>query len=86
VPSERCLRTFFGHLEGIWALAADNLRVVSGAEDRMVKIWDPRTGKCERTFTGHAGPVTCVGLSGDLLVTGSEDCEIRVMEFGPTEE
>jgi F-box/WD-40 domain protein MET30 len=86
VPTERCLRTFFGHLEGIWALAADNLRVVSGAEDRMVKIWDPRSGKCERTFTGHAGPVTCVGLSGDLLVTGSEDCEIRVMEFGPVEE
>jgi F-box and WD-40 domain protein MET30 len=86
VPTERCLRTFFGHLEGIWALAADNLRVVSGAEDRMVKIWDPRSGKCERTFTGHAGPVTTVGLSGDLLITGSEDCEIRVMEFGPTEE
>jgi F-box/WD-40 domain protein MET30 len=83
VPSGRCLRTFFGHLEGIWALTADNLRVVSGAEDRMLKIWDPRTGKCERTFVGHAGPVTCVGMTGERLITGSEDCEIRVMEFGP---
>jgi F-box and WD-40 domain protein MET30 len=81
VPTGRCLRTFFGHLEGIWALGADNLRVASGAQDRMVKIWDPRTGKCERTFTGHAGPVTCLGLSGERLVTGSEDHEIRVMEF-----
>jgi F-box/WD-40 domain protein MET30 len=81
VPTGRCLRTFFGHLEGIWALGADNLRVASGAQDRMVKIWDPRTGKCERTFTGHAGPVTCLGLSGERLVTGSEDHDIRVMEF-----
>ena len=76
-----CLRTFFGHVEGIWSLAADHLRMVSGSEDRMVKIWDPRTGKCERTFTGHAGPVTCVGLSDSRLVSGSEDCEVRMLVF-----
>ncbi|KAL3710578.1 hypothetical protein TMatcc_004374 [Talaromyces marneffei ATCC 18224] len=77
----RCLRTFFGHLEGVWALSADTLRIVSGAEDRMVKIWDPRTGKCERTFTGHSGPVTCVGLGDSCFVTGSEDCEVRIYSF-----
>ena len=43
----KCLRTYFGHVEGIWALAADSLRVVSGAEDKMVKVWDTRSGKCE---------------------------------------
>ncbi|KAL2008484.1 hypothetical protein VTN00DRAFT_6678 [Thermoascus crustaceus] len=77
----RCLRTFFGHLEGVWALAADTLRIVTGAEDRMVKIWDPRTGKCERTFTGHSGPVTCVGLGDSRFATGSEDCEVRMYSF-----
>lgn len=77
----RCLRTFFGHLEGVWSLAADTLRLVSGAEDRMVKIWDPRTGKCERTFTGHSGPVTCVGLGDSRFATGSEDCEVRIYSF-----
>ncbi|KAL1964944.1 hypothetical protein VTN77DRAFT_6297 [Rasamsonia byssochlamydoides] len=77
----RCLRTFFGHLEGVWALAADTLRIVSGAEDRMVKIWDPRTGKCERTFTGHSGPVTCIGLGDSRFATGSEDCEVRMYSF-----
>lgn len=81
VRTGRCLRTFFGHLEGVWALAADTLRVVSGAEDRMVKVWDPRTGKCERTFTGHAGPVTCVGLSDSRMCSGSEDCEVRMYSF-----
>ena len=77
----RCLRTFFGHVEGVWALAADTLRVVSGAEDRMVKVWDPRSGKCERTFTGHRAPVTCVGLSDSRMCTGSEDCEVRMYSF-----
>lgn len=77
----RCLRTYFGHVEGVWALAADTLRAVTGAEDRMVKVWDVRAGRCERTFTGHAGPVTCVGLSDARMCTGSEDCEVRMYCF-----
>lgn len=76
----RCLHTYFGHLEGVWALAADTLRIVSGAEDRMVKVWDPKKGY-ERTFTGHAGPITCIGLSDSKLCTGSEDCEVRMYSF-----
>lgn len=81
VASGKCLKTFFGHVEGIWALAGDTLRVVTGAEDRMVKVWDARTGKCERTFTGHAAAVTCIGLSDSRMVTGSEDCEVRLYSF-----
>ncbi|KAL8676734.1 MAG: hypothetical protein Q9186_006780 [Xanthomendoza sp. 1 TL-2023] len=76
----KCLHTYFGHLEGVWALAADTLRIVSGAEDRMVKVWDPRKG-CDKTFTGHAGPVTCIGLGDSRLCTGSEDCEVRMYSF-----
>ena len=81
VSTGKCLRTFFGHIEGIWALAADTLRVVSGAEDRTVKVWDARSGRCERTFTGHLGPVTCIGLSDSRMCTGSEDCEVRMYSF-----
>ena len=81
VHSGRCIKKFFGHVEGVWAVAADTLRIVSGAEDRMVKIWDPQNGKCERTFTGHAGPVTCIGLSESRMVSGGEDGEVRVYNF-----
>ncbi|KAK0893724.1 hypothetical protein LTR91_025585, partial [Friedmanniomyces endolithicus] len=80
--AQACVRTFFGHVEGIWALAADHLRLVSGSEDRMMKVWDPRTGKCERTFTGHQGPVTCAWLSDSRVASGSEDCEVRMLCFG----
>ena len=82
VATGECLRTFFGHVEGIWALAADTVRIVSGSEDRMVKVWDARSGKCERTFTGHRAPVTCIGLSDTRLCTGSEDSEVRLYSFG----
>ena len=81
VATGRCIRTFFGHVEGVWALAADTIRIVSGAEDRMVKVWDPRTGKCDRTFTGHAGPVTCIGLSDSRMCSGSEDSDVRMYSF-----
>lgn len=77
----RCVRTFFGHLEGVWALDGDTLRVVSGANDTMVKVWEPRSGKCERTWTGHRGPVTCVGLSDSRMASGSEDGEVRLYSF-----
>jgi F-box/WD-40 domain protein MET30 len=79
--AQACVRTFFGHVEGIWALSADHLRLISGSEDRMMKVWDPRTGKCERTFTGHQGPVTCAWLSDSRVASGSEDCEVRMLCF-----
>ena len=81
VESGRCLKKYFGHVEGIWAAAADRIRVVSGSQDHSTKVWDARTGKCERTIVGHSGPVTCIGLSDSRLVTGSEDNTIRILNF-----
>ncbi|KAI5781223.1 WD40-repeat-containing domain protein [Geopyxis carbonaria] len=81
VASGRCLKTLFGHVEGVWALAADTLRIISGAQDAMVKVWDVNTGSCLRTVTGHIGPVTCVGLADSRMVTGGEDCIARLYCF-----
>ncbi|KAF2716064.1 WD40 repeat-like protein [Polychaeton citri CBS 116435] len=82
--AQGCVRTLFGHLEGIWALASDHLRLISGSEDRTLKVWDPRTGKCEKSFTGHTGPVTCAWLSDSRVASGSEDCEVRILDFRPS--
>ena len=78
--SGKSIRTYFGHVEGVWALAADTLRVVSGAQDRTVKVWDGK-GRCERTFGGHSGPVTCIGLSDSRMCSGGEDSEVRMYIF-----
>ncbi|KAL1842203.1 hypothetical protein VTK73DRAFT_3174 [Phialemonium thermophilum] len=81
----KCLKTFFGHVEGIWGLTGDTLRVVTAGNDGMVKVWDPRSGKCERTVTGHRGPVTSVGLSDSRMASGGDDGEIRVYSFDATQ-
>jgi F-box/WD-40 domain protein MET30 len=81
ITTGKCIRSMFGHVEGIWGLVGDTLRVVTGANDSMTKIWEPRSGKCERSFTGHAGPVTCVGLSDSRMASGSEDGEVRLYSF-----
>lgn len=77
----RCLRTFFGHLEGIWALSADTLRIASGGMDRMVKIWDPRIPTCQETYEGHSAAVNCIGLSDSRFITGGDDYHVRMYDF-----
>ena len=77
----RCLRTFFGHLEGIWALSADTLRIASGGLDRMVKIWDPRIPTCQETYEGHSAAVNCIGLSDSRFITGGDDYHVRMYDF-----
>ena len=39
------------------AVFPDGRRVVSGAEDRTLKVWDVATGKCVATLKGHSREV-----------------------------
>ncbi|KAG0371627.1 hypothetical protein BGX24_001404 [Mortierella sp. AD032] len=77
-----CLNTLFGHVEGVWSLAFDKLRIVSGSLDRTIKVWDTESGRCLYTLTGHEGPVTCVGLGDTRIVSGSDDGVVFVWDYG----
>jgi F-box and WD-40 domain protein MET30 len=81
VPTGTCKRTLFGHVEGVWNLAADSLRVISGSQDRLVKVWDVESGKCEHTLVGHGSAVTCVGVCEERVFSGGEDGTVRVWDF-----
>ena len=37
----------------------DGRRVVSGASDGELKVWDVATGECVATLEGHSGRVRC---------------------------
>jgi len=41
VETGQDLMTYFGHIEGVWAVASDKLRFVSASHDRTVKVRDP---------------------------------------------
>jgi WD40 repeat protein len=66
-----------GHSESIESpvLSADGRRLVSGSNDRTVRVWDLESGECVRVFTTHR---TCDLTSGmDIVYTGA------VMSFKP---
>jgi len=82
VATATCRKTLFGHVEGVWNIATDSLRLISGGHDRLVKVWDVEAGKCEHTLVGHGGAVTCVGVCEERVFSGGEDGEVRVWDFG----
>ncbi|KAF9584842.1 hypothetical protein BGW38_004958 [Lunasporangiospora selenospora] len=82
VETGECINTLFGHVEGVWSLAFDKLRIVSGSLDRTIKVWDTESGRCLYTLLGHDGPVTCVGLGDTRIVSGSDDGVVFVWDYG----
>ncbi|KAG0164698.1 hypothetical protein DFQ28_009917 [Apophysomyces sp. BC1034] len=77
-----CLRTLFGHAEGVWSLAFDKLRLVSGSHDSTVRIWDMESGRCMHALDGHHGPVTSVTLSDTKIITTSDDGTVMIWDYG----
>ena len=53
-------RTLFGHIEGVWAVASDKLRLVSGSHDRTIKVCLCCSARCSKVsfvYTVCAGMV-----------------------------
>ncbi|SCZ90127.1 BZ3500_MvSof-1268-A1-R1_Chr9g10719 [Microbotryum saponariae] len=81
VESGLCQRTMFGHIEGVWDVDVDKLRIVSGSHDRTLKIWDRDTGKSLHTLVGHTSAVTAVVLQDQYVITGGDDSQVRIWNF-----
>ncbi|KAI9281818.1 quinon protein alcohol dehydrogenase-like superfamily [Sporodiniella umbellata] len=77
-----CIRTLFGHVEGVWSLAYDTLRIVSCSHDSTIRIWDLANGRCMHALEGHRGPVTAVASSDTKIISASDDGDIRVWNYG----
>ncbi|KGK35352.1 hypothetical protein JL09_g5498, partial [Pichia kudriavzevii] len=80
VKTGKCVRTQFGHIEGVWSISADTFRIVSGSHDKSIKIWDLQNGQCMHTLT-NASSVTCVGLGDSRIVCGLENGEVKMYCF-----
>ncbi len=62
-------------------------RVVSGAEDGTMKVWDLNSGHEERTLSGHGSGVMALALTGDgRVVSGAEDGTMKVWDLGSEQE
>ena len=66
------LETMFGHIEGVWDVDMDKLRIVSASHDRTIKLWDRSSGRCLHTLVGHRGAVTSIALGDDKVSLGHQ--------------
>lgn len=86
VRTGRCFHTLFGHVEGVWCVDCDTLRIVSASHDRTIKVWDRDTAQCQITLVGHRRAVTTVALGDDKILSGSDDGDVRVWSFCTPED
>ncbi|WP_341732065.1 hypothetical protein [Microcoleus sp. EPA2] len=79
------VHTLSGHIIDVvsLALSPDGQTLVSGSNDKTIKIWQLSTGQLLRTLTGHSSLVFSVAISpdGQTLVSGSSDKTIKIWQL-----
>lgn len=75
-------------VEHEWILSSitvtpDGKHVISGADDKTVKIWDLKTGRLKHSFEGHTDTVIAIAVTPDgrKIVSGSFDRKIIVWDL-----
>jgi WD40 repeat protein len=59
-----------------------NFRVVSGSQDKTIRIWDGISGECTSVLTGHTASVTTLScLDSARFVSGSKDRTLRIWDI-----
>jgi WD40 repeat protein len=78
---------FKGHTEAIYSVGfnKDGTLAVTGAFDKTVRLWDPKTGKQLREFSGPSGHQSLVlsvtfNPAGDQIASGGSDNFVRVWD------
>ena len=59
--------------------AGDRPYLISGADDKLAKVWDYQTKACVQTLEGHSHNVSAVLFHPELpiIITGSEDGSVK---------
>ena len=75
-----------GHKKAINVVtySVDGQYVLSAGEDKVIKMWDVKTGIDIKTFSGHTAPINCLELTNDgkQMISGDQDGNIFIWEIG----
>ncbi|XP_056694700.1 uncharacterized protein [Spinacia oleracea] len=70
-----------GHRNAVYCAVCDRSGrfVITGSDDRLVKIWSMETAYCLASCRGHEGDITDLAVSSNnaLVASSSNDCIIR---------
>ncbi|MEI6286701.1 MAG: RING finger protein [Bacillota bacterium] len=87
--SGEIVETLTGHSELVRSVAfsEDGKRLVSGSDDKTVKVWNLATGK-SKDLSGHKGWVKSVAFSpdGKVVASGSFDSTVKIWNAETGEE
>ncbi|MCI0684104.1 MAG: WD40 repeat domain-containing protein [Gemmataceae bacterium] len=66
------------------AVSADAARMVTGGQDKVVRLWNLANGAAERAYAGPTLAVTAVAISNDnrFVAAGSADKTLHLWGFG----
>ena len=81
------LSTLRGHTKYIRDICNMGERnIITGSDDKRVRIWDIRSGECSQILKGHTDTVNCVHLhsKSGYLLTGSDDHTVRIWDITNT--
>lgn len=74
-----------GHKESVYALAMNDTGtlLVSGGTEKVVRVWDPRTGSKTMKLRGHTDNIRALLLdsTGRYCLSGSSDSMIRLWDL-----
>ncbi|XP_070181266.1 F-box/WD repeat-containing protein 7-like [Littorina saxatilis] len=70
-----------GHTDKVTAMDCEGYTLVSGSNDKQLKVWDIRSCECMRTMRGHTDTVSAVKLKGQYVITGCGDSGVRVFDL-----
>ncbi|KAG4997541.1 hypothetical protein JHK85_028980 [Glycine max] len=75
-----------GHKESVYALAMNEggTLLVSGGTEKVLRIWDPRSGSKTLKLKGHTDNIRALLLdsTGRFCISGSSDSMIRLWDLG----
>ena len=67
-----------GHKQPVFCFQADALRIISGCNNGVIRIWDAKTGRPLKKAVAHKGAVNSLQFDGHKVVTGGWDTMVKI--------
>lgn len=72
---------FREHTETVNSIALQDNLLITGSNDRTLRIWNRFTGKCLKTISNHTSWIDSVAIEGDTIVAVSCDKRVSIYKI-----